>query len=585
AYRADDMDVGAIPAGGYHIGYLADGEWAKYTVNTAAAATYNVTLRWASDYAGTTSFKVYEDNILLTTQTVTKTSLTAGDWHRYLTKTFAIPLKAGTHVLRVEFTQGAWNFDSMVFAQAAACAAPTFGTPLATSVTLNEPGLWQLTPNVSGAATYQWYKDGFVIPGQTARTLTIANAEQGKDLGVYKLVATSSCGASAPSTETRLFRVRCSASPGLSSENLYRALSGKTDYCYWQEDLAPNFLGGGTDVNGSYNKPVIAAAVAFIRGDATFNSTWWTSYLNGELGKPGGAANWVYGGNEIGSFTYQHFNTISILSVALHAQNQGNLALRNLAWEWLRNTLTLNALAAAPTNLASIHVDDQSTLGTGYTGPYVAMAGERSNWPNWTGSERSILLSQAIGLPHNGQGETAGVKNTRVYIESRFAAGASPNAYGLTTNQADALKNLITAGTVPATLIGGYLSTTLRTKMTYHLVGWQSPEVVRVTLMTRNNHTYTAPTFGAVYFTNARKRSGKELHLLWPWSGVFANDNYKDQVTHGTATINLAGGYIQVEQPGNTLHPYMLQTISGLPPASTRKYWVVLSPTAPPALQ
>jgi len=53
AYRAGDVDieVAADDGGGYSLGWLASGEWFNYTVNVAAAGTYDLDLRVAS--AGT----------------------------------------------------------------------------------------------------------------------------------------------------------------------------------------------------------------------------------------------------------------------------------------------------------------------------------------------------------------------------------------------------------------------------------------------------------------------------------------------------------------------------------------------------
>lgn len=592
-YRSDDMDVGAIPGttAEYHVGNLAPGEWAEYSVNVATSGTYNVTLRWASDYTSATNpstFKLYQNGVLLTTQPVEKTSLTAGDWHRYLTKTFAVSLSAGASILKVEFATGYWNFDWLSF-QLPACAAPAI-TALPAQVTVDTPGItWTYNPAVNGAVTYQWFKNGTAFSTQsTIKTLSVPQIEQGKDLGAYTLQAWSSCGAVSTSNAMNIVRVRCSASPGQSTENLNRALRQPPlpDYCYWQEDLHYNFITNGTDTQGSYNRPVIAAAIAYVKGDTTYDS-WWDSYLKGELGKSGGAANWVYGGNEIGSFTYQHFNTISVMAVALHAQRTGATARRALALEWLRNTFSLNALAAAPASMLTMHSQGQYRSGTAYSGPYIAMAGERSNYVNWDGSDRSILFSEAVGFLQNGKGETDSVGNTRRYIvaSSPAATSTAPGPYGLTTTQQGALRTIVNNGVLPSGFVGNYVSTTLRTKMPYHFVGWQSPEVVRLTLMERNNHTWTAPTFGAVFFTNPRAANGREVHLLWPWSGLWANENYKNGVTYGTATLNLTSGYVEAEQPGSTFHPYMKFRIDGLPAASSRSYWVTLSPGAAPAIR
>ena len=55
-YRASDVDIEVTSdtGGGYDIGWVAAGEWLNYTVNVAAAGTYDITLRVASAGAGGT---------------------------------------------------------------------------------------------------------------------------------------------------------------------------------------------------------------------------------------------------------------------------------------------------------------------------------------------------------------------------------------------------------------------------------------------------------------------------------------------------------------------------------------------------
>lgn len=601
-YRTNtDVDIGQIPGtSNYHIGALANGEWTEYSVNIASTATYTVTLRWASDYGGLTSFRLLQDGVEKAVVPVEKTSQVPGDWHFYKTKTFTAPLTVGQHILRIEFTQGAFNFDSLVFSN---CAAPVF-TSNPVGQTFNGPDVpaaqqFSMSASATGAASYQWYRNTQypgatwqAVPGQTGTSINFTMLEEGKDGGLYKLRATSSCGTFSESGQT-LVRVKCSAKPGFFTENIYRALANQPDYCWWQEEKKDHWPTIGTDTNGSYNKSVISGAVAYIRN---FPSTyapyptyahWWTAYLTNELSKPGGATNWYYGGQETGSVTYQHFNITSVLAVA-----------RNLAWEWLRNTFTLHAMAAAPNNLLTMHAQDQQRSAIGYTGPFIAMAGERAPYINWDSSDRSILFSEAVQyFPHNFQGQSIEVFHVRDYIQRNWTVppGDTTNAYGLNESQRSALRNIMTQGTLPTNLIGGYLTSSLKTKMRYHIVAWQTPEVVRLSLMEQNFHTVTSPTFGVVYFTNGRKTAnGKEAHFLWPWDGLWVNDDYKSHLTRGTASLNLAGRSMTASQPGSSpcpptcTHPPMTVTIptSQSPntalPAETPKYWLLLSPDEGP---
>ncbi len=120
AYRpTEDVDVGAIPSGsggGYHIGNLANGEWAEYTVNVPATQSYEVKLRVASAFAGTATFHLELDGVPVSgSQTVTST----GGWQTYVEKIIPnISLTAGSNrVLRIAFDTGAFNLDWILIGQ------------------------------------------------------------------------------------------------------------------------------------------------------------------------------------------------------------------------------------------------------------------------------------------------------------------------------------------------------------------------------------------------------------------------------------------------------------------------------------
>lgn len=598
AFRTEDMDVGAIPAGGHHIGFLADGEWAEYTVSVGATAAYTVTLRYASDYAGATSFRLLQDGVALTTQTLTKTSVTAGDWHNYVNKTFTVNLTAGTRVLRVEFTQGAWNFDSLSFAQQTTCTAPTITTQPA-GVVANQPGgTHTFTAAASNAVSYQWFRNGQAIAGATSTSHQRTNLEQGKDGGDYFLRATSSCGATRDTSTVRI-RVRCSASPALITRNIYRALRTEPDFCDWNEDMAPNFPYSNTDVNGSYNKPVLAAAVAFIKEPVRTGSwdmnVWWTDYLKGELGLRGTA--WYFGGSELGSFTYSYFNVISVMAVYTHATRPNQppqvVEIGNLAKRWLRANFALNALAAVPAWPKTKHDADgaRQAMGNPYTGPWVAMAGERSVWGHWSNSHRSVLFARAVSLATNEGGEDPHVKDTRKQIENMWLArtGDALAGYGLASGERTTLRTIMTNGTLPSNLVSYYLGSELRTKTRYHFVAWQSPELVRATLMEQNAHQFTVPTMGVVYYTNPRIAGGAggEARFLYPWQGVFGATP-EGGVTTATGVLDLVNRFIESSNnaPVGSTHGPITKRISNLP-STARAYWVTINPevNVPPTVR
>jgi hypothetical protein len=111
-YRADDIDVGAIPAGsggGYHVGFLEPGEWVEYTVNVPVAPSFTVVMRVASNHIATSTFHVEIDG---TDVSGTRSVASTGGWQVYSEITFPVTLPAGSgRVLRVSFDTGHWNLD------------------------------------------------------------------------------------------------------------------------------------------------------------------------------------------------------------------------------------------------------------------------------------------------------------------------------------------------------------------------------------------------------------------------------------------------------------------------------------------
>jgi hypothetical protein len=507
--------------------------------------------------------------------------------HRPSTLPFRMLLLAAA-LFATTFTQ------RTVFAQ---CTLPTITANPANATPAN-PGISiTLTGAASNATSYQWLKNGANVAGATTTQLTLTNVEQGKDGGSYQLQARNSCGS--VNSAAAVVRVRCSSSPGKNTRNIERALTpGQGDYCDWVEDLNPNFPTSNTDVDGSYNRPVISAAVAFIKEPVRNSPTkswdmnsWWTTYLQGELGLRGTA--WYYGGSEVGSFTYSHFNVVSVMAVYYWATYQPNptpqvQAIAGLAKRWLRATFALHALAAGPTWPLTKHAYDEITdTGTdfqamgssNFSGAFVAMAGERSNSAHWNDTHRSILFSKASAwTPVNTAGENPDVGVARQALEDKWLTntGNNLNAYGLIASERTTLRNIVTSGTLPANLVSYYLGTELRTKVRYHFVAWQSP-FVRVTLMESNAHTFTAPTTGVAYFTDARNASGREAHFLFPWAGVFT-DSADGAYTTTTGVFDSVNRFIESTN-NNAPAPHGARTarISNLP-SQARTYWVTINP-------
>jgi hypothetical protein len=135
-YRQTDVDIvtASDAGGGYTLGYVAGGEWLKYSVSVATAGSYTLEARVASPGSGGT-FHVEVDGVDATGALAVPNT---GGWQSWLTiSRGGIPLAAGPHVLRVVLdTNGAtgwWgNLNSLRWTVGGATpptSTPFGGTP------------------------------------------------------------------------------------------------------------------------------------------------------------------------------------------------------------------------------------------------------------------------------------------------------------------------------------------------------------------------------------------------------------------------------------------------------------------------
>lgn len=119
-YRTEGVDIEATP-GGHNVGWLAAGEWLEYSVNVAAAGTYDVEVRVASAQAGG-SFHLEIDGAALGTSTPVPNT---GGWQTWTTVTLTdLTLAAGARVLRFAVDAGPFNVDKMTFTATSAAPPP-----------------------------------------------------------------------------------------------------------------------------------------------------------------------------------------------------------------------------------------------------------------------------------------------------------------------------------------------------------------------------------------------------------------------------------------------------------------------------
>jgi hypothetical protein len=137
-YRATDVDLQASADGGFNVGWIAPGEWLKFTVNVTAAGAYTVTFRVAAPGSGGT-FHLEMNGVNVTGAISVPAT---GGWQTWQNVSQAVVLPAGPQVARLVFDNaGAWggiaNFNTMQFTSThAAASTPFTGSPLAVPGTI-----------------------------------------------------------------------------------------------------------------------------------------------------------------------------------------------------------------------------------------------------------------------------------------------------------------------------------------------------------------------------------------------------------------------------------------------------------------
>ncbi|MBR6855578.1 MAG: carbohydrate-binding protein, partial [Fibrobacter sp.] len=118
AYREDPVDIVQLDTAdkskGYAIGYTAEGEWLRYTVNVAETGTYEVKVNMAtpSENAGV---KLYIDGKAVTDDIIAKQN-GENDWSTYSAVSAKTKeIEKGEHALKVEIVGNNVNVDWLEF--------------------------------------------------------------------------------------------------------------------------------------------------------------------------------------------------------------------------------------------------------------------------------------------------------------------------------------------------------------------------------------------------------------------------------------------------------------------------------------
>ena len=113
-----DVEATTDTGGGYNVGWINAGEWLEYTVNVAAAGTYNLRLRVARQPTGTSTVSVLFGGVDKTGSLAVPST---GGWQTWtdLNRT-GVSLSAGQQFMRISMTGGSFNVNWIEITAAAA---------------------------------------------------------------------------------------------------------------------------------------------------------------------------------------------------------------------------------------------------------------------------------------------------------------------------------------------------------------------------------------------------------------------------------------------------------------------------------
>jgi cysteine-rich repeat protein len=115
------VDVGPNPAGGFAVGYIAQGEWLEYVVDITQTGTYNIVVRAASGLSG--GMMHVELNGVDVTGPISISS--TGDWVAWQDFVRSgVNLNAGINTIRFEFDSSGFNLDYVDFNCVSGCSEP-----------------------------------------------------------------------------------------------------------------------------------------------------------------------------------------------------------------------------------------------------------------------------------------------------------------------------------------------------------------------------------------------------------------------------------------------------------------------------
>jgi GH18 family chitinase len=180
-----DIEATTDVGGGYDVGWTANGEWMKYSVNVTQPGAYTLQARVATQNSGD-HFHVEIDGVNVSgTINVPNT----GGWQSWQTVSVTTTaLTTGAHTMRIVMDAGGFNLNYITWTvnNTTDCAAASISFVAATPITGNTYQ-WQ----VSNGSEYSNITNGILYSGATKDTLVITNAPSSLYGTIYKCAVTN----------------------------------------------------------------------------------------------------------------------------------------------------------------------------------------------------------------------------------------------------------------------------------------------------------------------------------------------------------------------------------------------------------
>ena len=263
AYRpSESVDLQTATSGGAYIGWTAEGEWTKYTVNVTTTGVYTLGAAVAAMNANS-SFRVEMDGVTIATVAVPNT----GGYQTWQTVNKTdIYLTAGTKVMRMYCITGGFNINSLSFTSTTVANYPPVvnaGADKTITLPTNSVSLSGSATDQDGSIVgYSWTKvsgGAATITTPTAASTTITGLAQG--IYVFQLKATDNNGATG--TDNVQVTVNAAAGTGekLINVNIYGTnIYNNAQWNNWKpvaNTVSANFKyadGTGSTVNATLTK-------------------------------------------------------------------------------------------------------------------------------------------------------------------------------------------------------------------------------------------------------------------------------------------------------------------------------------------